>query len=271
MRIHTVWIALLGLFIVSGGRCFAAFILAPDYAPGTLARNQGFVTERGAPGKLVAITWTGSGGAVLGTTPIMAIPAGGVLNIPVPKTSPDPNAGGKLRPVYDYYQFVKDGPTNYLDVESFVPSGSDFAEYPFIDYIALALGPQGSVAVPDLYADTDHDGGPLDDSDILYTAVNLSKYIPANVAFNPGDTFTITNGESSALPGMIFGTQPITLDASSPDGFSNPAPYTGDGTALTQHITTVIPEPSSVLLVGSVLAGMGLWRYRSRRKPARDL
>jgi hypothetical protein len=193
-----------------GDRCFA------DFIPVVLGPNQGNIVEKGTPGKLVAVTWTTNSGTPLGTTAIVAIPAGGVLNIPVPALSPDKN--GNLRRVYDYVQFSKDGPDNYLSVEAFVPSGADFLEYQFLDYIASIDGPSGVVSVPDLYGDTNGNG--LLDDDVIYSAVNLALFIPANVTFQLGDTFTITDGTSAALPGMIFGTQPITLDASSPDGFS---------------------------------------------------
>jgi hypothetical protein len=239
-----------------GDRCFA------DFIPVVLGPNQGNIVEKGTPGKLVAVTWTTNSGTGLGTTAIVAIPAGGVLNIPVPALSPDKN--GNLRRVYDYVQFSKDGPDNYLSVEAFIPSGPDFLEYQFLDYIASIDGPSGVVSIPDLYGDTSGNGV-LDDDDVIYSAVNLALFMPANVTFQLGDTFTITNGTSAALPGMIFGTQPITLDASSPDGFSNPDPYTGLGSAFSQHDNVVTPEPANSISALLGLAAGGLAFYSSRR------
>jgi hypothetical protein len=252
-------ILLASSFIAGSGMCMADFIPVP------LAPHQGIITEKGAPGKLVAVTWTTNGGVALGTTPIMKIPASGVLNIPVPRRSPDKN--GNLRTVYDYIQFSHDGPDNYLTLEAFVPSGSNFLQYSFIDYIATQLGPGGHIAVPDLYGDTNHDGK-LDGGDVLYTAVNLADYIPANPSFNLGESFTMSGGISAQLPGMLFGTQPITLDASAPDGFSNPAPFTGDGIALTEHANTVVPEPEPgvVMLMISALTLAGkIFHIRSSK------
>src|ERR1700722_8255394 len=110
---HNVLFVVLAL-LGGCGNCLAQFTPIP------LGKNQGNVVETGKPGKLVAVTWTTNGGTPLGTTAAMAIPANGVLNIPVPMFSPDKN--GNLRRVFDYVQFSKDGPDNYLSVEAFIPS-----------------------------------------------------------------------------------------------------------------------------------------------------
>jgi hypothetical protein len=244
--------------VLSGSFSCLAAIVTPIPLNGA-----GTVEERGKPGTQVAITWTTNSGVPLGTTPILIIPAGGVLRIPVPAMSP--NANGNLRRVYDYVQFSKDpGQVNYLSTEALVPSGGDFIQYTFLDFILMSLGPAGSVAVPDLYADTNQDGV-LDEGDVLYSAVNLAAYIPAMPSFNLGDTFTITNGTSLLLPGMLFGTQPITIDPTSLDGFSNPAPFTGVGTALTEHVNVVTPEPSLAGLVA--MACLALIVVKTRQLP----
>lgn len=155
--------------------------------------------------------------------------------------------------VYDFVQFSKDpDPVSWLSVEAFVPSGSDFLEYGVFDMIARFAGLGVPVPIPDLFGDTNGDGS-LDTGDVLYAAVNLAEYIPAHVRFLIGDRFDIVDGTTLALPGMVFGTEPITLDDTSPNGFSNPAPWTGTGDALTAHLPEAVPEPAiGAMMLGTV-------------------
>lgn len=225
----------------------------------------GVVDERGKAGTQVAVQWTGKRGQGLGTTPIQIIrnPPGFVRFV-APQRSPDIN--GRPQLVYDFVQFSKDpDPISWLSVEAFVPSGSDFLEYGVFDMIARLDGVNVPVAIPDLFGDTNGNGS-LDTGDVLYTAVNLADFIPAHVSFALGDLFTIVNGTSSALPGMVFGTAPITLDDTSPDGFSNPAPWTGTGDALTEHLPMAVPEPAS----GAVMFGALLLTTVANRARRRD-
>jgi hypothetical protein len=232
----------------AGGPARAEFVPKP-------IRGGGVVTEPGKVGTQVAITWTGSNGQPLGTTPIQRIGAAGFVQFTAPNRSPDVN--GRPQLVYDYIQFSKDpDPVSWLSVEAFVPSGPDFLEYNVFDFIADSLGDGVALRIPDLFGDTDGNGV-LDSDDVVYAAVNLADYIPGHVSFSLGDTFDITDGSTAALPGMIFGTAPITLDPSSPNGFSNPDPWTGTGEALTEHDNVAVPEPGAwiLLICGMLVCG----------------
>jgi hypothetical protein len=231
-----------------------------DFIPQPI-RGGGTVDERGKVGTQVALQWTGKNGQGLGTTPIQRIGAAGFVRFVAPNRSPDVN--GRPQLVYDYVQFSKDpDPVSWLSVEAFVPSGSDFLEYNVFDFIADSVGEGVTVRIPDLFGDT-NGNGMLDSGDVLYAAVNLADYIPADVSFALGDTFNVTGGSTPALPGMIFGTAPITLDPSSPDGFSNPDPWTGTGTALTEHDNTAVPERGTNALI---ICGMLFFGFLNRSR-----
>ncbi|MDB5292994.1 MAG: hypothetical protein JWL69_4235 [Phycisphaerales bacterium] len=141
-----------------------------------------------------------------------------------------------------------------LSVESFAPSGSDFSQNSVSDELFETLGDGVELRIPDFSTDG---------SDTLYSAVNLVNYIPGHVSFQIGDTFTITNGKSGALPGFVFGTSDILMDATSPDGFGNTSPFTGTITVAGENDpSSSIPLPPPVS-AGLVLMG-GLWALRWR-------
>jgi hypothetical protein len=100
----------------------------------------------------------------------------------------------------------------------------------------------------------------------LYVAVNLTDWLSAPPSFMPaiGDTFTISNGVSSALPGFIFSNSPIDFTHGS--GFDDPAPYSGDAMvrAFIDGEESPVPEPSMLAVLS--IAGAMLMRSRRARR-----
>jgi hypothetical protein len=127
------------------------------------------------------------------------------------------------------------------------------------NFLANAVGYGVVVKIPDLWADTNHDGS-LDTGDVLYSLVNLEQYLAGPIpTFTPGQTFNIVNGQVASLPGMLFSTTPFTFDPTTgPSG----TPYTGNATALTDHEPVTMPEPGTIGLIGCGL--VLLWRTRRR-------
>jgi hypothetical protein len=234
----------------------ADFISPPTAVPAT-----GVVIEKGKKGTQVTIQWTGSvpkkGGQVdkLGSSSNTIRDAGdgfGQVLFPVPDTSTNPTNNHTAK-VKDYIQMSKDpGPISVLMLEAFVPAGPDFVQYPFLDYIASIAGQGVTIWVPDLYSSKDPNSNA-----VLYEAVNLSVYMASLPTFNLGDMFSVVNGTVSSLPGMIFGNSEFTFDPNSPNGFDNPSPYSGAGYVLSAHGNVVTPEPGSLILLITVLVGLG--------------
>jgi len=132
--------------------------------------------------------------------------------------------------------------------------------------IAAIRGTNVEVAVPDLFADTNHDGI-LGEGDYLYSLVDMNTYLQTpQQTFNFGDEFNIVNGQVTGLPGMLFSTTEFTFDPGT--GFSG-TPFTGAGTMEGVHLPTATPEPTSTLFLASgVLTSCG-YAWRRRRKRAR--
>lgn len=119
------------------------------------------------------------------------------------------------------------------------------------------------VYIPDLFADTNGDGS-LGDGDVLYSLVDLVSYLPALPSVDLGKSYTIVNGQVPELPGMLFSTTPFTFDAIT--GFSW-SPLDGQGITEGLHGVAATPEPSTILLLGSGMAGLA---WFGRRKWGRQ-
>ena len=265
------------LGVIFAALLFCSTRLLADFIslPMPLPPKNGDVVERGKVGTQVTIQWTGKippkGGKpdLLGFEPIDTIlperdpldPFGTVsFHVPEKSTNSDTH---RTAPVMDYIQYSKDpGPVSVLMLEAFLPSGTDFVQYPFLDYIDSVVGPFVTIWVPDLYSSNDPDSDA-----ILYEAVNLSVYMASLPTFSLGDTFDIVNGTVPSLPGMIFGNSEVTFDPNSSNGLDNPSPYTGPGYALSEHGNVVTPEPGSLILMATVMMMLGIKSWCLRRTP----
>ena len=267
----------MSLHSVVAGLCAVALVLAAGAVPargGFIQRDltldeiaSGTLTEKGPQGSVVVIGWTTVTGAIAtgdgSVVGPVTIDAGGSVDFKIPVS-----INGDL--IDDVVQDLMrpDPGTSTLRIEAFTISGPDLIVTRFTSAIYETLG-ASVVRIPDLFADTNGDGV-IDDNDHLYAAVNLYPYMAGvgTGSFNLGDSFNIVDGVSSALPGMVFGTAPITLSDTSSDGFDNPDPFTGEGVAGGEHDGTVVPEPAALALLG--FGGLGLLARRLRRPSLPD-
>jgi hypothetical protein len=128
--------------------------------------------------------------------------------------------------------------------------------------IYAAVGPYVMVMIPDLYADTNHDGK-IGAGDLLYSLVDLSDYLKAVPTFYFGEKFNIVDGKVSSLPGMYFSSTDFVLNLGPPNldpsdnGPFDWTPVTTTGVVGSVHGLEAVPEPSSIVLLGTGLAGLG--------------
>jgi hypothetical protein len=253
--------------------CFSPFVLASSPAaaqakwivePGLI--KDGKVTDTGPPGTQVGVVWSGVRNGMrvdlrLPPPPIQTIGASRSVDFPLPEGGKDKDPLGDLQTITDVTQFTRlpNAATSILQIAAFVPSGGDFQIFPLITYVQNNLAIGVKLSIPDLFADTDGDGV-LGIGDTLYSALNLADFLDASVNFSFGDTYSIVNGASLLLPGMLFGTQQIVPNASNPTGYDNPAPWTGTVVALASHAIVAIPEPGTILLLG--IGFIALFRCR---------
>ena len=216
-------------------------------------KGGGLVTELGSPGDQVRIKWTNKNGQEIGKTGIQTIGASGKTVFRAPKVQ-------QGQTVADFKQFVKKGnagEVSELEVFAFEPDGVDFLVTPFNDYVRMQLGWNQDLRIPDLYADTNGDGG-LGEGDVLFSAVNLVDYFAGGLAsdYSFGDQFSVVNGAVTQLPGFFFGLDPFVRDPNAFNGLINPHPYSGEATVLSEHlVSAVVPVPAAVWLFGTALIG----------------
>jgi hypothetical protein len=119
-----------------------------------------------------------------------------------------------------------------------------------------------TVSIPDLFADTNHDGS-LDSGDILYSVVDLNKYLNDVPTFTLGESFNIVDGAVAGLPGMLFSTTPLTFNQDT--GNFTGTLFTGIGFADAAHLPNAVPEPNSIKLAAiAFLLGATSWCARLR-------
>lgn len=252
--------------------CFFPFALASSPAaaqakwivePGLI--KDGKVTDTGPPGTEVGVVWSGVRNGVRvdlrPVPPTQTIGVSRIVDTSLPEGGKAKDPLGDLQTITDVTQFTRlpNAATSILQIAAFVPSGGDFQISPLITYVQNNLAIGVALSIPDLFADTDGDGV-LGIGDTLYSTVNLADFLAASVNFNFGDTYSIANGTSLLLPGMLFGTQQIVPNASNPTGYDNPAPWTGTAVALASHGIVAIPEPGTILLLG--IGFIALFRCR---------
>jgi hypothetical protein len=253
------------------------------YHPDVRIEN-GKVIEKGPEGSRVFIQWSKikDGKRVFaGDSPIQVIDATGqtAFDVPPGRGIVDANQWisypNQRRQRSQNITALSEAPTDeavsYLELASFVEVDNNYVMTPLQSFVADHLGFGTPLWIPDLFADTNGDGE-IGAGDVLYATVNLAEYYPAQVTFDLGDTFTIVNGLCEALPGMLFGTEPIIPDASSPTGYLNPSPFnpsglalnataSGDASALAAHGVVATPDlTSSLPLFSLALLALGFCR-----------
>jgi hypothetical protein len=142
----------------------------------------------------------------------------------------------------------RSGEVSDLMIEAMIfdPNINQFILENIFGVLADKAGFGQEVSIPDLFADTNGDGT-VGDGDVLYSLVDLNKYLIAIPPFLQGGSFNIINGEVSALPGMMFSTIPFIFDPII--GFSG-MPFSGQGIVEGQHGATAVPEPGTLALCG---------------------
>jgi len=185
------------------------------------------------------------------------------------------SAGETVESVFDVEQEVTDignsGQVSNVSFEAITvdPSTGKFALSNIFAVIAEKHGFGMEILVPDLYADTNHDGI-LGVGDKLFSLVDLEVYLDSIPAFSLGDAFSVTNGLVPGLPGMKFSTTPFVFD---PDNGFSGTDFSGEAFADSSHGLTAVPEPGALTMFGTGCLGMiGAAFYRNRRRTrANDL
>jgi hypothetical protein len=162
------------------------------------------------------------------------------------------------------------GAENYLNIESLYKdplTGLWTFEGAFAQYDHRSGGQTG-LRIPDLYADTNHDGA-IGAGDVLYSWVDLRVYPDALPIYVMGGSFNIVNGVVAGLPGMWFSATEIYLDpllGPQPTGgqwFNSTQTTAGalaaaasdNALALTEHeLLPPVPEPASWVSFAAGLA-----------------
>jgi hypothetical protein len=131
-----------------------------------------------------------------------------------------------------------------------------------VDTVHDAVGENVDVAFPLLSS--------MDGAD-FYSLVDLSVFpMTSPPAMNLGDVFSISNGQSTALPGMFFSSTPFDLDSVSGLLFT---PFSGDALVVGQNTLAAIPEPGtlSLLLAGGIVMSLARRKYAPKDTVAPDL
>jgi hypothetical protein len=138
----------------------------------------------------------------------------------------------------------------------------DESKYQLVNIFSAIDGHVGlgfAVRIPDLYL-LDANGLLVPDG-ILYGVVDFNTYLHAVPSFEFGDTYTILDGTTASLAGMIFSTTPFTFDEL--NGFKG-TPFSGTAVAISEHEITAMPEPSAFALVTFGLGALAASRRRKK-------
>jgi hypothetical protein len=221
----------------------------PPCVPGAAGRG-GTVTEHSSrPGATFVIHLTGQYYQDLGLDihpPSIPDGAGGTTIVPVVVPAMPGLCDARNETFLPSRSGGPGGPRADLSIESvhFVEATQTWELLNIWGTIAQQVGNDVLIAIPDLYAS---DASGALDGVTLYSLVDLAIFLKDLPAFTEGQVFDIVNGQTAALPGMYFSTDPFTFDPAT--GFSDP-PYTGTAIALTEHgFASLVPEPAPVALL----------------------
>jgi len=129
--------------------------------------------------------------------------------------------------------------------ESVFPDPSNPGRFiqPSVEAVLATTGGQ-RIPLPDLASDVSS----------LFVTTDLGQWLAAGSPILPvGSSFSIVNGTSPLLPGVLVGLSDITFDPTS--GFVNSAPFSGNAFVLGQPSITAVPEPVTFSLIALALAG----------------
>jgi hypothetical protein len=125
-----------------------------------------------------------------------------------------------------------------------------------VDTVRDAVGENVDVSFPLLSS--------MDGAD-FYSLVDLSVFpMTPPPAVNLGDVFSISSGQSAALPGMFFSSTPFDLDSVSGLLYT---PFSGDALVVGQNTLAAIPEPGSLSLLLAGGTVMSLTRRKDAQRP----
>jgi hypothetical protein len=97
----------------------------------------------------------------------------------------------------------------------------------------------------------------------LFVGIDLTQWLSFFSAFIAGDEISFTNGVSDLFPGILIGTSPVIFDPVFGLMTNNPA--TGTFEIVGTIDGGIVPEPSTLILVGTSLLAIGT-RARFRRR-----
>lgn len=218
----------------SKNRNFRTITVTPDYTDpkDPKVRKDGDPIKADIPGKVL-------------------MPGQSPVDVPLPPTIKD---NGKTLNLTSYRIEAAASPPTTTDLAFLGDVDGTFGELDLAGMLELMLGTNDMLA-PYLR--------PLigDDTDPLYVAIDLTQWIGLAGSFHIGDVFTLVDGMSDLLPGLLVGRSPITLGA---DGYHTDDAFNGDVVAVAT-IDGKVPEPRSVALAALALVVLAL--ARRGRKP----
>lgn len=155
--------------------------------------------------------------------------------------------------VTDIHQSHSGSPVGTLELAAFIDVGGNVEKAGIAEWLIESRYLDGhELTVPDFASDIGN----------IFYGVDLSVWGPNGFMIDDllfGQTFNISNGVSTQLPGITFSPDALTLGAS---GWDSTNLFTGIVTLDSFHIMFAAPEPASVLLVVIGLLGVAPSRRR---------